>query len=224
MHFWKHFPFDGVTLLFFALICYFYHWTLFVLGEILVRMTFFRSIFTVGFNAEKSVINIALFIVKVIPYFFADVSLIIYGSWKNLPIKLNWMWMRVKNARTHTPPAHKKKNTLSKKNKIIYILLACLCYAMVESIWFVADIYLIFVLCAFWDVFVCLHIVCFWLDSVNSIFGSLQSNYQSKKSGCFLLAHDIVCYCNMINGVHFSIWKPILSMIHDSHVENFAVK
>lgn len=51
-----------------------------VLGEILVTMTFFRSICTVGFNAEKSAINIALFIVKVIPYFFADVSLIIYGS------------------------------------------------------------------------------------------------------------------------------------------------
>lgn len=51
-----------------------------VLVEILVTMTFFRSICTVDFNAEKSAINIALFIVKVIPYFFVDVSLIIYGS------------------------------------------------------------------------------------------------------------------------------------------------
>lgn len=176
---------------FFALICYFCHWTLFVwfesssscrnFGNDDIFSKYLYGWFQCGKIGDKH----CTFHCKSYPIFFCGRFTDYLRFLKKFAnqVELNLSESN-NNTRTHTPPA-RKKNTLSKKNKIIDISLACLCYAMVELVWFVVDICLIFVLCAFWDVFVCLHIVCFLLDSVNSIFVSLKSNYQSKKKRLF---------------------------------------
>lgn len=78
---------------FFALICYFCHWTLFVwfewsgswrnFGNDDIFSKYLYGWFQCGKIGDKH----CTFHCKSYPIFFADVSLIIYGSWKNLPIK-----------------------------------------------------------------------------------------------------------------------------------------